>query len=145
LSASTLPITATGFERAFASIATMRPRRAYEPRYAAEWRELAWATLERKKLRGVLRRPTGALSARDREVLFLHDVKNLDAAETAWVLQITVDAVRSRLRRARTQMRDALAASLLAKRNRKDSRSNNVCMRFPANFSSQPAAFASLA
>jgi hypothetical protein len=51
MSARTLPVTALGFEKALASSATTRPGHA-QPRYTADWRELAWAALERKKLSG---------------------------------------------------------------------------------------------
>ena len=53
------------------------------------------------------------LSVKYREVLFLQDVKNLGTAETAWVLDITVGAVRYRLLRARMRVYDALASRLL--------------------------------
>ena len=55
-----------------------------------------------------------------REVLFLQDVKNLNTAETAWVLNITVGAVRYRLLRARMRVRDALASRLLPKLSQKN-------------------------
>ena len=49
------------------------------------------------------------------------DVKNLNTAETAWVLNITVGAVRYRLLRARMRVRDALASRLLPKLSQKNS------------------------
>ena len=86
-----------------------------------DWREIAWAALERKKLGDTLRRAIETLSVKYREVLFLQDVKNLNTAETAWVLNITVGAVRYRLLRARMRVRDALASRLLPKLSQKNS------------------------
>ncbi len=63
-------------------------------------------------MRNTVRRAIQALSVEYREVLFLQDVKNLSTAETAWVLNITVGAVRSRLLRARMKVRYALASDL---------------------------------
>ena len=138
MSEKTLPVTAAGFEKVFTTAAAKRPRRAYRPLYATDWREVAWAALERKKL-GTLQRATEALSARYLEVLFLHDLKNLNAAETAWVLEITVSAVRSRLRKARMQMRAALASGLLPKlRKKTPTVAIPARTRFPAISGAQP-------
>ncbi len=87
----------------------------------ADWREIAWEALRRKKLGDTLRRAIETLAVKYREVLFLQDVKNLNTAETAWVLNITVGAVRYRLLRARMRVRDALAARLLPKLSQKNS------------------------
>jgi predicted RNA polymerase sigma factor len=81
----------------------------------ADWREIASEAFRTNKLRDTLRRAIEALSVQYREVLFLHDVKNLDTADTAWVLNITVGAARYRLLRARMRVRDALASHLLPK------------------------------
>lgn len=123
MSATTLSVPAAGFEKMFAAIAIMRTRSEYpaagqnrrQPRELADWRELASAALERKKLGDTLQRAIEALSAKYREVLFLRDVKSLNTAETAWVLGTTLGAVRSRLRRARMFVRNALASGLDAK------------------------------
>jgi DNA-directed RNA polymerase specialized sigma24 family protein len=79
---------------------------------AATWRQIAWEALEGKKLGYTLRSAVQALSVECREVLFLQDVKNLSTAETAWVLDITMGAVRSRLLRARMKVRNASVGSL---------------------------------
>ncbi|MFO0667501.1 MAG: sigma-70 family RNA polymerase sigma factor [Polyangiaceae bacterium] len=47
-----------------------------------------------------------------REVLLLRDVEGLSAAEVAEVLEISVDAVKSRLHRARVSVRDHVAPAL---------------------------------
>jgi RNA polymerase sigma-70 factor (ECF subfamily) len=54
----------------------------------------------------------GELDARYREVLVLRDGEGLTAPETAEVLGISVEAVKSRLHRARLQVRDRLMARL---------------------------------
>lgn len=77
------------------------------------WREIAWKALKEKKLGDSLRRAIVSLPKKYREVLFLRDVKNLDTAETAWVLNITAGAVRARLLRARMQICGTLTSSLL--------------------------------
>jgi len=125
VSTKTLPVTAASFEKFFAAIATERTlsRRSRSGKIArdlADWREIAWEALRRKKLGDTLRRAIETLSGKYREVLFLQDVKNLSTAETAWVLNITVGAVRYRLLRARMRVRDALASRLLPKLSQKN-------------------------
>lgn len=122
VSIKTLPVTAGSFEKVFAAIATERTLSPGKiAKDLADWREIAWAALDRKKLGDTLRCAIETLSAKYREVLFLHDVKNLSTAETAWVLNIPVGAVRYRLLRARLRVRDALASRLLQKLSQKNS------------------------
>jgi len=121
MSTKTLPVTAGSFEKVFAAVATKRPHTRRLGSSLTDWREIAWAALERKKLGDTLRRAIETLSVKYREVLFLQDVKNLSTAETAWVLNITVGAVRYRLLRARMRVRDALASGLLPKLSHKNS------------------------
>ena len=104
---------AAGFQKVFAALAPklVQSRRSRSSKIAkdlADWRQIAWEVLRRKKLDDTLRCAIEALSVKYREVLFLQDVKNLNTAETAWVLGITAGAARSRLLRARVQVRDAL-------------------------------------
>jgi DNA-directed RNA polymerase specialized sigma24 family protein len=126
MSTKTLPVTAGSFEKFFAAIAT---KRTLDPRSRSgkiakdltDWRDIAWEALRRKKLGDTLLRAIETLAVKYREVLFLQDVKNLNTAETAWVLNITVGAVRYRLLRARMRVRDALASRLLPKLSQKNS------------------------
>src|SRR5260370_37081500 len=72
MSAKTLPVTAGSFERVFAGIATertlgRRSRSGKIAKYLADWREIAWAALERKKLGDTLRRAIATLSGKYRE------------------------------------------------------------------------------
>jgi RNA polymerase sigma factor (sigma-70 family) len=117
MKATTSPISAAAFERVFIRNFVKditRPRRnsstderpVANEKYQdlANWREVAWKALEKKKSDDAFRRAIESLRIDYREVLFLRDVKNLDTAETAWVLDITAGAVRRRLSRARTQI-----------------------------------------
>ena len=53
-----------------------------------------------------------SLDGKYREVLVLRDVQHLNIAETAKILGITEANVKTRLLRARPQMRDALAPGI---------------------------------
>jgi RNA polymerase sigma factor (sigma-70 family) len=124
MSTTTTAITAASFEKIFvrnwaASVVHLQ-RHSYlvaEEEYhdLAAWREIAWKALEKKRLGDLLRRAIVVLPKQYRQVLFLRDVKNLDTAETAWILNITAGAVRARLLRARTQVCDTLTSSLLTR------------------------------
>lgn len=63
-----------------------------------------------KRLGQALERAIGELDPMYREVLLLRDVEGLSAAEVAEVVGVSVDAVKSRLHRARTAVREALLA-----------------------------------
>jgi RNA polymerase sigma-70 factor (ECF subfamily) len=62
-----------------------------------------------RELERALVRAIDGLDPAQREVLVLRDVEGLSAAEVAKVLAISVDAVKSRLHRARAAVRHALA------------------------------------
>ena len=117
MSAKPLSVTPVSFEKLFASLAAGHPlrfesRSGKMPKRAPDWRQMASAALQRNSLGDSLRRAIDALSAKYRDVLFLQDVKNLNTAETAWVLDISAETVRSILRKARTQVRNALSSAL---------------------------------
>jgi RNA polymerase sigma-70 factor (ECF subfamily) len=84
----------------------------YFPKDFADWREVPSETLQRQELREALKRALAALSPKYREVLILRDVQHLSIEETARVLGITEGSVKTRLLRARLQMRDALAPGI---------------------------------
>ena len=81
----------------------------YFPKDFADWREVPSEALEREELREALKRGLASLPQKYREVLILRDIQHLSIQETAQVLGITVGSVKTRLLRARLQMRDALA------------------------------------
>lgn len=126
MSTTTPAITAASFEKVFVRrcAASITHIQRYTPpdehqvageKYQdlATWREIAWKAFEKKRLGDSLRRAIVSLPMKYREVLFLRDVKNLDTAETAWILNITAGAVRARLLRARMQVYSTLMSSLL--------------------------------
>ena len=126
MSTKTLPVTAASFEKVFTALAAKRTLGRRWPsgniaKDLTDWRAIAWEPFRRKKLDNTVRRAIEGLSVKYREVLFLRDVKNLNTVETAWVLGITVGAARSRLRKARVHVCDALASRLLPKLSQKNS------------------------
>ena len=84
----------------------------YFPKDFADWREIPSEELQRKELREALKRALDSLSPKYREVLILRDIQHLSIQETAQVLKISEGNVKTRLLRARFQMRDALAPGI---------------------------------
>jgi RNA polymerase sigma-70 factor (ECF subfamily) len=84
----------------------------YRPKDLADWREIPSEELQRKELRDALRRAMAALRPKYREVLILRDVQHVSIAETARILGISEANVKTRLLRARLQMREALAPGI---------------------------------
>ncbi len=84
----------------------------YRPKDFADWREIPSESLERKQLRLALADALAGLAPKYREVFVLRDIQKLNIAETAQTLGITAGSVKTRLLRARLQMRDALAPGL---------------------------------
>ncbi|MGE5323596.1 MAG: sigma-70 family RNA polymerase sigma factor [Actinomycetota bacterium] len=81
----------------------------YFPRDFADWREIPSETLQRNELRRALQKALASLDAKYREVFVMRDIQNMSITETAQTLGITEASVKTRLLRARLQMRDALA------------------------------------
>ncbi len=84
----------------------------YMPRDFADWREIPSEALQKKELRQALSRALVSLTPKHREVFVLRDVQHFNIAETAHLLGIKESAVKTRLLRARLQMRDALAPGI---------------------------------
>jgi RNA polymerase sigma-70 factor (ECF subfamily) len=84
----------------------------YVPKDFADWREIPSEALQQKELRQALARALASLAPKYREVFVLRDVQKLSIAETARMLGITESSVKTRLLRARLQMRDALAPGI---------------------------------
>jgi RNA polymerase sigma-70 factor (ECF subfamily) len=84
----------------------------YIPKDFADWREIPSEQLQRKELREALKRALESLDAKYREVLVLRDVQHMSIIETATALGITEASVKTRLLRARLQMREALAPGI---------------------------------
>lgn len=81
----------------------------YIPIDLADWREIPSEALERKELRTALQQAISDLKPIYRDVLVLRDIEHLSVAETAHMLNISEASVKTRLLRARLQVRDALA------------------------------------
>jgi len=84
----------------------------YLPKDFADWRDIPSEALQRKELRDALKRALASLDPKYREVLVLRDVQRVSIIETANMLGITEASVKTRLLRARLQMRDALAPGI---------------------------------
>jgi len=84
----------------------------YIPRDFADWREIPSEALDRKELRDALTKSLNSLSEKYRTVLILRDVQQLSITETAQALGISEANVKTRLSRARLQLRDALAPGI---------------------------------
>jgi len=84
----------------------------YVPKDYADWREIPSEALEQKELRVALTKALKSLPEKYRSVLVLRDVQQLSIAETSQALGISEANVKTRLSRARLQMRDALAPGL---------------------------------
>lgn len=84
----------------------------YIPKDYADWREIPSESLQRKELREALARALASLAPKYREVFVMRDVNHISIAETAKALGISEANVKTRLLRARLQMRDALAPGI---------------------------------
>jgi RNA polymerase sigma-70 factor, ECF subfamily len=84
----------------------------YIPRDFADWREIPSEALEHRELREKLQQALESLEVKYRTVLMMRDVQHLSIRETAELLGISEANVKTRLCRARLQMRDALAPGL---------------------------------
>jgi RNA polymerase sigma-70 factor (ECF subfamily) len=84
----------------------------YAPKDFADWREVPSEALQRRELREALKQAIARLPSMYREVLILRDVQQRSIQETAQILGLTEGSVKTRLLRARLQMRDALAPGI---------------------------------
>jgi RNA polymerase sigma-70 factor (ECF subfamily) len=84
----------------------------YFPKDFADWREIPSEALQREELREALKQAIAGLAPKYREVLLLRDVQHFSIEETAQALGISEGNVKTRLLRARLQLRDALAPGI---------------------------------
>jgi len=80
----------------------------YTPADFADWRDIPSDALEQKELREALTKALNNLAEKYRAVLILRDIQGLNIQETALALNLSEANVKTRLSRARLQMRDAL-------------------------------------
>jgi RNA polymerase sigma-70 factor, ECF subfamily len=85
----------------------------------ADWRGMPSQVLEQKELRQALTKALGSLPEKYRIMLVLRDVRHLSIRETAQALGLSEANVKTRLYRARLQMRHVLAPALGGSRNGK--------------------------
>ncbi len=81
----------------------------YIPRDFADWRDIPSELLASKELRQALQKAIAELKPIYRTVLMLRDVQHFSVLETANILGVSSNVVKTRLLRARLQLRDALA------------------------------------
>jgi len=74
----------------------------------ADWSRLPDRQVLQSELKQVLDRAIGALPENYRSVMLLRDVEELSTAETAQILDLTEDVVKTRLHRARLAVRQKL-------------------------------------
>ena len=84
----------------------------YIPRTLGDWREIPSEALERKEIREILVTAVESLGEIYKEVFVLRDVEGNDVATTAQILGVSEVAVKTRLLRARLQLRDILSPML---------------------------------
>ncbi len=75
---------------------------------AVEWKESAQTALERQEVRASVRESIDRLPESYRTVLLLRDIEELDTQETARLLELSPNAVKIRLHRARQALRGLL-------------------------------------
>ena len=82
------------------------------PKDFADWRPIPSEVLEQNETRQTVQDAINSLSPEYREVLILRDIQHLSIKETVTILRISKANVKTRLRRARLQLRDSLAPGL---------------------------------
>ena len=82
------------------------------PKDFADWRPIPSEVLEQNETRQTVQDAINSLSAEYREVFVLRDVQHLSIKETTTILGISEANVKTRLHRARLQLRDSLAPGL---------------------------------
>src|SRR5205814_6371636 len=80
------------------------------PREIADWAPNPEQQFKQEELKEILQKTIQGLPPSFRTVFVLRDVEGLSTEETAEALELSVPAVKSRLLRARLQLRDKLTA-----------------------------------
>jgi RNA polymerase sigma-70 factor (ECF subfamily) len=80
----------------------------YVPQVLQDWREIPSEALERNEIREALENAIKQLPDIYRQVFILRDLQEYDTADTAEILGVSEAVVKTRLVRARLQMRDLL-------------------------------------
>jgi RNA polymerase sigma-70 factor (ECF subfamily) len=80
----------------------------YVPQALGDWREIPSEALERKEIREVLETAIKSLPEIYREIFALRDIQGVDVITSAQILGVSIAVVKTRLLRARLQLRDLL-------------------------------------
>lgn len=80
----------------------------FMPRQFADWRDLPSDVLQNSEVRRAVAKALMALPEKYRQVFLVRDMQHLSVEETARVLGISIPSVKTRLHRARLQLREAL-------------------------------------
>jgi RNA polymerase sigma-70 factor, ECF subfamily len=110
------------------SIDDLLPRFDEEGRWAepaSHWDTSSDALLERQETRAMVRRAIDRLPVNYRSVLLLRDIEELDTDETASLLGVTPNAVKTRLHRARQALRTLLQREFFKAAHRNGDRSRS--------------------
>jgi RNA polymerase sigma-70 factor, ECF subfamily len=99
-------------------------------RELADPRESPFQLFERKQIRGAILKALTLLPAVYRDVFILRDLQLLSIAETARTLGISELNVKTRLRRARLEMRRALTHLRSSRTSKRDHGSNRASRQF---------------
>ncbi len=92
------------------------------PREVADWAPNPEQLYKQSELRDILQKTVQGLPSSFRTVFVLRDVEGLSTEETAEALGLSIPAVKSRLLRARLQLRERLTKYFKKQRNTGDSR-----------------------
>jgi RNA polymerase sigma-70 factor, ECF subfamily len=84
----------------------------YVPQSLQDWKEIPSEALERKETRELLEDAVQSLPAIYKEVFVLRDIQGQDVSTTAQILGVSTAVVKTRLVRARLQLRDLLAPNI---------------------------------
>jgi RNA polymerase sigma-70 factor, ECF subfamily len=82
------------------------------PKDFADWRPIPSELLEESEVRKALENAINLLGPIYRDVLILRDINGLSVKETMAILGLSISNVKSRLHRARLQLRDSLAPGM---------------------------------
>lgn len=81
----------------------------FMPRQFADWRDIPSEVLDKQEIREAVAQALLELPEKYREVFILRDMEHLGVEDAARVLGLSVAAVKTRLHRARLQLRERLA------------------------------------
>jgi RNA polymerase sigma-70 factor, ECF subfamily len=84
----------------------------YVPQCLQDWREIPSESLERKEVREIIEDAIESLPSIYKQVFVLRDIQGHDVDATAQILGVSTAVVKTRLVRARLQLRDLLAPKI---------------------------------